>query len=82
MLPMNMVELFCGSGNVTRTFKEAGYETFSVDIRCRKGICEPSLKKDIIQLQRQEIVEALDSPAVMPGLLQYVKGPDPLGINA
>ncbi len=52
---MNFIELFCGYGNVTNSFKEAGFKTFSIDIRKRKGVCEPDLKKSILQLKIFEI---------------------------
>lgn len=51
----NFVELFCGSGNVTSSFKDAGFQTWKTDIRKRKGICEPDLRKNILQLNRSEI---------------------------
>ncbi len=51
----NFVELFCGFGIVTRTFKEAGFDTWKTDIRKRKGICEPDLRKNILELKTFEI---------------------------
>jgi site-specific DNA-cytosine methylase len=44
------VELFCGSGTATKFFSSTNFETFSVDIRKRKGICEPDLRLDILDL--------------------------------
>jgi len=55
MSKKNFIELFSGSGIVTRTFERAGYNVFSVDIRKRKGICEPHLRKSILQLSSQDI---------------------------
>ena len=52
---MNFVELFSGSGTVTEEFKRSGHKTFSVDIRRRKGICEPDLKMDIMKLTPADI---------------------------
>jgi len=52
---MNFVELFSGSGTVTEEFKSRGHKTFSVDIRRRKGICEPDLKMDIMKLTPADI---------------------------
>lgn len=52
---MNVVELFSGSGTISEEFKRAGHNTFTVDIRKRKGVCEPDLRKNIIQLTIQDI---------------------------
>ncbi len=52
---MNFIELFCGYGNLTSSFKDAGFKTFSTDIRKRKGVCEPDLKKNILELKTCEI---------------------------
>jgi hypothetical protein len=52
---MNFVELFCGFGIVTSSFRDAGFQTWKTDIRKRKGICEPDLRKNILQLKRSEI---------------------------
>ncbi len=52
---MNFVELFSGSGTMTREFQRAGHNTFSVDIRKRKGKCEPHLRKDILDMVRSDI---------------------------
>lgn len=52
---MNIVELFSGSGNISKAFKEKGHNTFTVDIRKRKGICEPDLRKDIMHLKKKDI---------------------------
>jgi len=52
---MNVVELFSGSGTLSAEFKRAGHKTFTVDIRKRKGICMPDLRKNILQLKRSDI---------------------------
>ena len=52
---MNVIELFSGSGTISEVFKEAGHTVFSVDIRKRKGICEPDLRKNIMHLTTQDI---------------------------
>lgn len=51
----NFVELFCGYGVVTETFKKEGFNTWKTDIRKRKGVCEPDLRKNILQLTAREI---------------------------
>jgi len=51
----NFVELFCGYGIVTSSFFRAGFNVFSTDIRKRRGICEPTIRKDILQLTREDI---------------------------
>ncbi len=52
---MNFIELFCGYGNITNSFKDAGFKIFSIDIRKRKGVCEPDLQKNILELKIFEI---------------------------
>lgn len=44
------IELFCGSGNITRAFADSGFETWKTDNRKRKGVCEPDLKIDFNNL--------------------------------
>lgn len=51
-LDLNFIELFCGSGTLTKTFNSAGWQTFSVDMRRRRGICEPTLKADVTKLSK------------------------------
>ena len=41
------IELFCGSSGFTKVSRTLGIECLSVDIRRRKGVCEPHLKLDI-----------------------------------
>ena len=50
----NFVELFSGCGEVSRCFS-ATHNVFSIDIRKRKGICEPTLRKDIFKCERKDI---------------------------
>ena len=52
---MNVVELFSGSGIISKRFREKGHKTFTVDIRKRKGICEPDLRKNIMQVRLKDI---------------------------
>lgn len=52
---MNIVELFSGSGTISKEFERRGHKVFSIDIRQRRGICEPSLRKDIMDLKVKEI---------------------------
>ena len=52
---MNVVELFCGSSTFSNYFKERGHNVFSVDIRKRKGVCEPDLRKDVLDLKIEDI---------------------------
>lgn len=47
---MNILELFSGFGTISKEFKERGHKVFSIDIRKRKGVCEPDLRKNIIQV--------------------------------
>ncbi|MDD7885755.1 hypothetical protein [Flavivirga sp. 57AJ16] len=41
------IELFCGSGGFTKVSRTLNVECLSIDIRRRKGTCEPHLKMDI-----------------------------------
>ncbi|MCK4648054.1 DNA cytosine methyltransferase [bacterium] len=52
---LNVVELFCGSGTISKEFKKAGHNVFSIDIRKRKGVCEPSLRKNIMHVTVNDI---------------------------
>jgi len=52
---MNIVEFYAGSGTISREFKSRGHNTFQIDIRKRKGICEPDLRIDIMDLERKDI---------------------------
>lgn len=52
---MNVIELFSGSGVISRKFRERGHNVFSIDIRKRKGICEPDLRKDIMRVTLRDI---------------------------
>ncbi len=52
---MNVVELFSGSGVISKEFKSAAHKTFSIDIRKRRGICEPDLRKSILQVRLSDI---------------------------
>lgn len=45
---MTGIELFCGKGVITSTFRAAGWEMISLDNRKRKGVCEPTIKLDIL----------------------------------
>jgi hypothetical protein len=54
---MNVLELYSGSGEVSRRFKSSGYNTMQIDNRKRKGICEPDLRIDIMQLSAAHIFD-------------------------
>lgn len=49
------IELFSGSGNLTRTLNNYGMNTISIDKRKRKGICEPDIRMDIMSTSMQKI---------------------------
>lgn len=49
-MKLNSVELFCGYGSITEELKHVGFSTFKTDIRRRKGVCEPDLKINIMEL--------------------------------
>jgi hypothetical protein len=48
---MTGIELFCGRGTISDTFRAAGHEMISVDVRRRKGVCEPTIKANILTLR-------------------------------
>lgn len=52
---LNIVELFSGSGTISKAFSKNNHNIFSIDIRKRKGICEPTLKKNIMQVRLKDI---------------------------
>ena len=52
---LNFVELFVGGGNVSKEFKDAGHNVFSTDMRQRKGVCEPTLRKNIMHVTLNDI---------------------------
>jgi len=41
------IELFCGHGTLTKVARSFDYRMLSIDIRKRKGICEPDIRMDI-----------------------------------
>ena len=45
------IEIFCGGGTFSKVASSLGYEVISLDNRRRKGICEPTLKTDILKVQ-------------------------------
>lgn len=45
-----VLDIFCGSGSVSTVARSLGYEVISVDIRRRKGVCEPTLCLDLLDL--------------------------------
>jgi site-specific DNA-cytosine methylase len=59
---LNVVELYCGSATITKAFKERGHNTCSIDIRKRKGKCEPDIRADIGKLSAETIVSFLGGP--------------------
>ncbi len=49
---MRVLELFSGSGIMSKTFKKQGHETFTIDNNPK---LKPNLVKDIMQLQKSDI---------------------------
>lgn len=47
---LSLIELQCGKGEVSRAFATFGFSTFKIDLRNRKGSCEPDLQSDILNL--------------------------------
>lgn len=50
-------ELFAGSCSLSNTLKSKGAQCISVDIRKRKGICEPDLRLDISEVSSSFLIE-------------------------
>jgi hypothetical protein len=71
---MILIELFCGHGEVTRAFRSAGHHAYSYDIRKRKGICEPSLREDIMKLQRTDFPHEVDVVWASPPCTSFSYG--------
>lgn len=44
------IDIFSGSGSFSKVASSFGYEIISLDNRRRKGICEPTLKLDILNV--------------------------------
>lgn len=44
------IDIFTGSGSFGNVAKSFGYEVISLDNRRRKGVCEPTLKVDILKI--------------------------------
>jgi len=57
---MKVLELFSGSGNLSRAFQAKGHTVLSVDIRRRKGVCEPTLRKDVLDLTARYLTCTFD----------------------
>lgn len=55
MEDLNCVELFCGYGVISESFEASGFKAWKTDIRRRKGVCEPDLKINILDLERDQI---------------------------
>lgn len=49
------IELFSGSGKISSSLIEKGFESYTFDIRKRKGICTPDFRKDISKISSSEI---------------------------
>ena len=45
------IDVFCGSGSFSKVASSLNYEVISLDNRRRKGICEPTIKTDILKVR-------------------------------
>ncbi len=61
------LDLFCGSGSFTKVARSFGYEVVSLDVRRRKGVCEPTLKADILNV-RDTFFNTLEPSIIWVGL--------------
>ena len=44
------IDVFCGSGSFGKVVRSFGYEVISLDNRRRAGVCEPTIKTDILKV--------------------------------
>ncbi len=44
------IDVFSGSGSFSKVAHSFGYEVISIDNRRRKGVCEPTIKADILKV--------------------------------
>lgn len=44
------LDIFCGSGSFSKVASSLGYEVISLDNRRRKGVCEPTIRVDILKV--------------------------------
>lgn len=61
------IDIFCGSGSFSKVARRFGYEILSVDNRRRKGVCEPTLKIDILNV-RSAFLKSLQPKIMWFGL--------------
>ena len=65
---MNLaIDLFTGSGSFEKVARTLNYEVISIDIRRRKGTCEPTLKVDITNLN-EDIFKSLKPKIIWAGI--------------
>lgn len=53
---MRVLELFCGSGTISRAFEERNHAAVSVDLRSRKGKCEPIMRLDVMKIKNPKLL--------------------------
>lgn len=59
---MKILELFSGSGSVSKAFREAGHETFTIDI---EPDFEPDLVADVLKLKVSDLPKEWRNPDVV-----------------
>lgn len=65
MIKPKILELYSGRGIVSAAFRRKGFVAFEIDNRRRKGICEPTLRADILNVQADDIFEVFGQPDVV-----------------
>jgi hypothetical protein len=53
------VELFSGAGIVSKVMRVYGYQTVTVDIRSRRGVCVPDIRANMLDVTAAQIIERL-----------------------
>ncbi|MFA5670504.1 MAG: hypothetical protein WC967_14790 [Balneolaceae bacterium] len=51
------IEIFSGSGTISKELNNAGFISKTIDIRKRKGVCEPDLRTDVLDLTPGDIYD-------------------------
>ncbi len=59
-MQLKTVELFCGKGIIANEFRLSGHSCITVDIRKRVGICNPDIRKNILDIKSAELFGRVD----------------------
>jgi site-specific DNA-cytosine methylase len=65
MFTPKLLELYSGRGVVSAAFRRKGFAAFEIDNRRRKGICEPTLRADMLSVRADDIIDVFGQPGVI-----------------